>query len=148
MKADVRCPKCNTNSANVEVPDSIPYCPKCGAPITPDNVIATREFHNGQADLIAFLTSETAAAESEETYMQEGPGKNGQDGMTGVQCVAMNIELLESLLECDNDELYDIWCELTPVEQRAVWEKSHFHWGIMGYDEDDADHWWSKKKHS
>ncbi len=41
----INCPKCRaetrfaSESAYLEaVPDSIPYCPKCGAPIPPDNI--------------------------------------------------------------------------------------------------------------
>ena len=100
-----------------------------------------------KADLIALLTRDTAESESEEHYLQCGPGKHGQDNMTGVQYVAMNLELLEGFLEDheEHENYYDIWSELPAAERREVWEKSSFHWGIMGYDEDDADFWWSKQ---
>lgn len=94
-------------------------------------------------DLINLLTSNTAESESEAHYLQCGPGKHDQDGMTGVQCVAMNLELLEGFLE-DHQELYDLWFDLPKDERRAIWDRSSFHWGIMGYEDDDADFWWSK----
>lgn len=36
VKMKIDCPTCGP--ATVEVPDSVPYCPKCGKPITPENV--------------------------------------------------------------------------------------------------------------
>lgn len=38
MQAEINCSKCGP--AIVEVPDSIPYCPKCGKPMTPDEIKA------------------------------------------------------------------------------------------------------------
>ena len=36
-KANIECGKCGTK-ATVDVPDSIPYCTKCGKQITPDEI--------------------------------------------------------------------------------------------------------------
>lgn len=73
----------------------------------------------------------------EQCYLGNGPDKYGQDGMTGVQCVAMNYELLVVWL--DEDEGFT---SLFRADRREIWEASHFHYGIMGYEDADADFWW------
>ena len=41
MEADIKCSKCGP--ATVIIMDSVPYCPTCGKPITPDEILRTRE---------------------------------------------------------------------------------------------------------
>lgn len=37
----IECNKCGTK-ATVKVPDSIPYCPKCGKPIGPNEIKSSK----------------------------------------------------------------------------------------------------------
>ena len=37
LKLNITCNRCKTTDT-VEVPDSIPYCPKCGKPIMSDEI--------------------------------------------------------------------------------------------------------------
>ena len=48
----------------------------------------------------------------------------------------MNIGLLCDLLDTEHGiDLY----EFSPIDRRKIWEKSHFHFGINGYDKSDAE---------
>lgn len=82
--------------------------------------------------------------ECELWYINHGVSKHDQDNLTGVQCVAMNVELLSAFIEYnEGDESFD---SLPKASRREVWEASFFHFGIMGYDPDDADHYWKKAR--
>ena len=83
--------------------------------------------------------------EQEDFYCHNGPSKHEQEEhyQDGVSVVRMNVELLESWLDEDEATL-ESFRALPATERREVWTASGFHFGIMGYDNDDADFWWAK----
>jgi hypothetical protein len=96
-----------------------------------------------EKQLIALVSTEEAIKESEEHYLSCGPGKHDQDDMVGVQYVQMNVSLLSGwLCNHENEDAYAGWEGLDETAQRRVWEASGFHYGIGGYEDEDADHWW------
>lgn len=85
----------------------------------------------------------------EEFYCQHGPCKRVQEDHyeEGVAVVGMNVGLLVDWLDAgDHIKAYELWHSLPGEDKREVWEASGFHFGIYGYDDDDADFYW--KKHS
>jgi hypothetical protein len=83
-----------------------------------------------------------SADEAEEHYLHVGPNKREQEDhiQIGTSVVNMNVELLVGWLDC-HGHLGD-WEDLSKADRREVWEASGFHFGIMGYEEHDADFWW------
>jgi len=85
----------------------------------------------------------------EDFYCQAGPDKHEQEDhyTEGVAVVGMNVDLLGEWLDTEgHDEAYELWESLPAEDRREVWEASGFHFGIYGYDDDEADFYW--KKHS
>jgi hypothetical protein len=80
--------------------------------------------------------------EQEEQYRACGPRKHDQEDYTGVQVVRMNVDLLFGWLGDGAVELP----ELTVAQRRQLWEASGFHFGINGYSEADADHFWATQE--
>lgn len=82
-------------------------------------------------------------------YEATGPDKHTQEDhyQEGVSVVRMNVELLESWLDDQEDgsNYLEQYNHLPATERRKLWEASGFHFGIFGYDDADADFWWSKQ---
>jgi len=81
--------------------------------------------------------------EQEEFYVEQGPDKHTQEDhyQEGVSVVRMNYDLLVEWIGQNDDS----FMMLSAAQQREVWEASSFHYGMMGYDQDDADFFWQKK---
>ena len=87
--------------------------------------------------------------EHEQFYLDHGPDKHEQEDhyQEGISVVRMNVELLESWIESleNGSDLIEEYHSLPASERRSLWFASDFHYGIYGYDTDDADFWWSKQ---
>ncbi len=98
-------------------------------------------------ELLAYVTDNKATHEG--WYLSTGPDKHEQEDhyTNGVSVVEMNVGLLTDWLECEprGEELYDTYHGLPKADRRAIWEASDFHYGIFGYQDDDADFWWGKQ---
>ena len=84
----------------------------------------------------------------EEFYCKHGPCKRVQEDhyTEGVSVVGMNVDLLVDWLDAkDYIEAYELWGSLPAEDKREVWEASGFHFGIYGYDDDEADFYWKKR---
>ena len=94
--------------------------------------------------------------DQEQFYMDNGPGKHEQEYHynTGVNVVDMNIGLLMDWLLHQAEvgmsekpaEAQNAYFALADTKQREVWEASSFHFGMHGYTERDAEHWWGSPK--
>lgn len=86
--------------------------------------------------------------EQEAHYINCGPNKHEQEShyTQGTAVVGMNVEMLAEYLENQDDqpELSETWNDLSPEDKRRAWETSDFHYGIFGYDQEEADFWWKK----
>jgi hypothetical protein len=86
-------------------------------------------------------------------YCDCGPGKHEQDDHynNGVSVVQMNVDLLESWM-CDLADSNDApsiaaakyYQSLEKSQLREAWESSSFHFGMNGYEEKDANHYWKE----
>lgn len=83
--------------------------------------------------------------DQEDYYTSNGPRKKEQEHYTGVQVVDMNVDMLVGWLDGLDDTLDagNSFEELPAAQRRAVWETSAFHFGINGYNNKDADHYWT-----
>lgn len=95
-----------------------------------------------KAELIELVKTEKD--NQEQHYISCGPDKHDQEEhyVNGISVIQMNVNLLEGWLEDAADGALDCWQGLSEADKREVWEASEFHFGIYGYDEDDADHFW------
>jgi hypothetical protein len=97
--------------------------------------------------LIDFVGDDKKAQECEDHYVHTGPDKHTQEDHynNGVSVIQMNFDLLEGWLQEDT-AAHKGWELLDTKEQREVWEASHFHFGMHGYTEEDANYFWREEK--
>jgi hypothetical protein len=95
-----------------------------------------------------------AHKDQEAHYMAHGPDKHEQEDHygTGVSVVDMNVGLLSDWLadsgqtDEEGQDALDSYDKLPKADRRAVWEASGFHFGIMGYEQHDADFYWQHEQ--
>jgi hypothetical protein len=83
-------------------------------------------------------------SEAEAFYVNGGPGKHEQEEhyTNGLSVVGMNVDLLCGWLS-EEEGVLESFESLSAEDRRAVWEASGFHFGIFGYNDREADAWWS-----
>ena len=81
-------------------------------------------------------------------YCGNGPGKHEQEDYydSGFAVVGVNVGLLSEWLQTHSDEAQESYEDLPKADRRKIWEASNFHFGITGYDTDDADFWWKRER--
>jgi len=93
-------------------------------------------------DLLDLVKSNKS--EHEPWYLDHGPNKREQEEhyQNGVSVVEMNVDLLDGWLSCQPDNPDAHYHALPKADRREIWEASDFHFGIMGYEDHDADFYW------
>lgn len=92
--------------------------------------------------LVDLVSLHDAHKLQEEYYLEHGPDKHEQEEHyeLGVQVVKMNVDLLrEWLAELKESGVAEAFEALPKADRREVWVRSGFHFGIMGYEEKDAE---------
>jgi hypothetical protein len=80
------------------------------------------------------------ADEADAYYMEHGPRKHDQDGMSGVSYIQMNEDHMTGWLEDQSTDKFnyiEIYEGLSPQEKLEVWRASGFHQGICNYEKEE-----------